>query len=149
MFSFTSRAAFGKKYNEQDEFVLAVREILQLAGGFYIGDLYPSAKWLQNITGMRSKLEKLHLKVDRILDMIIKDHKETKLRTKDGLVEGKEDLIDVLLKYEDGHNNDQEFSLTKRNIKAVLFVSIFTFFQNPMICSLVVFAFFFTATKVV
>ncbi|KAK2387014.1 cytochrome P450 71D11 [Trifolium repens] len=125
MFSFTSRAAFGKKYNEQDEFVLAVREILQLAGGFYIGDLYPSAKWLQNITGMRSKLEKLHLKVDRILDMIIKDHKETKLRTKDGLVEGKEDLIDVLLKYEDGHNNDQEFSLTKRNIKAVLF-DIFT-----------------------
>jgi hypothetical protein len=132
MFSFTSRAAFGKKYNEQDEFVLAVREILQLAGGFYIGEFYPSAKWLQNVTGMRPKLEKLHQKVDRILDMIIKDHKETKLRTKDDLVEGKEDLIDVLLKYEDGHNNDQEFSLTKRNIKAVLFVSIFTFFQNHM-----------------
>ncbi|PNX64381.1 cytochrome p450 71d11-like protein, partial [Trifolium pratense] len=70
---------------------------------------------------MRPKLEKLHQKVDNILDMIINDHKGTKLRTKDDLVEGKEDLIDVLLKYEDGNNNDQEFSLTKRNIKAVLF----------------------------
>ncbi|CAI8596701.1 unnamed protein product [Vicia faba] len=125
MFSFTSRAAFGKKYMEQDEFVSAVREILQLAGGFFIGDLFPSAKWLQNATGMRPKLEKLHKKVDRIFEMIINDHKKTKSRDIDGLVEGHEDLIDVLLKFEESNSTNQEFSLTQNNIKAILF-DIFT-----------------------
>ncbi|AES70581.1 putative cytochrome P450 [Medicago truncatula] len=125
MFSITSRAAFGKKYMEQDEFVSTVREVLQLAGGFYIGDLFPSAKWLQNLTGMRPRLEKLHEKVDRILELIIDDHKDKKSRSKDDLVEGEEDLIDVLLKFEDSNNSSQEFSITKRNIKAILF-DIFT-----------------------
>ncbi|GAU23766.1 hypothetical protein TSUD_128710 [Trifolium subterraneum] len=125
MFSITSRAVFGKKYKEQDEFISEVRQVMQLSSGFYIGDLFPSAKWLQNITGMRSKLEKVHKNIDRILEMIIDDHKETKSRTKDCLVEGEEDLIDVLLKFEEGSNCHQELSLTKRNIKAILF-DIFT-----------------------
>lgn len=135
MFSFTSRAAFGKKYMEQDEFISAVREILQLAGGFFVGDLFPSAKWLQNATGMRPKLEKLHKKVDRIFEMIINDHKERKARGIDGLVEGHEDLIDVLLKFEEnnGTNQNQEFSLTKNNIKAILFVSI-NLLSSILIC---------------
>jgi len=136
MFSITSRAAFGKKYMEQDEFVSTVREVLQLAGGFYIGDLFPSAKWLQNLTGMRPRLEKLHEKVDRILELIISDHKEKMSRSKDDLVEGEEDLIDVLLKFEDGSNNNQEFSLTKTNIKAILFVSIFIF--SKIVCLLII-----------
>jgi hypothetical protein len=80
---------------------------------------------------MRSKLEKVHRNIDRILEIIIDDHKETKSRpNKDFLVEGEEDLIDVLLKFEEGSSCHQELSLTKRNIKAILFVSIFTFFQN-------------------
>ncbi|MCI42080.1 cytochrome P450 71D11-like, partial [Trifolium medium] len=86
---------------EQDEFISAVRELILLASGFYVGDLFPSAKWLQNVTGMRPKLEKLHKKIDRILEIIINDHKETKSRTKDCLFEGEEDFIDVLLKFED------------------------------------------------
>ncbi|KAJ1441271.1 Cytochrome P450 [Sesbania bispinosa] len=101
MYSITSRAAFGKKYMEQEEFISVVREFLRLAGGFYIGDLFPSAKFLQNLSGRRPKLEKLHQKVDRILENIINDHKEAKSRTKEGLIEGDEDLIDVLLKFED------------------------------------------------
>jgi hypothetical protein len=38
-----------------------------------------------------------------------------------------EDLVDVLLKYEDGSN--QDFSLTKDNIKAIIMVSILTPFK--------------------
>lgn len=128
MYSITSRAAFGKKYLEQDEFIALVREVLQLAGGFYIGDLFPSAKWLQKLTGMRPRLEKLHQKVDRILELIINDHRETKLRTNEGIVEGEEDLIDVLLKFEDDGSRNMEFCLTHRNIKAIIFVSTLTFF---------------------
>jgi cytochrome P450 len=35
MFSITSRAVFGKKYIEQDEFISEVREVMQLSSGFY------------------------------------------------------------------------------------------------------------------
>jgi len=130
MYTFTSRAAFGKKYMEQDEFISLVRELLRINGGFYIGDLFPSAKFLQNITGRRSRLEMLHKKVDKILEKIINDHKETKSTTKQGLVEGEEDLIDVLLKFEEDRSNDPDFCLTKRNIKAIILVSIISLFQN-------------------
>ena len=129
MYSITSRAAFGEKYMEQDEFISLVREVVQIFGGFFIGDLFPSAKWLQNLTGMRPRLEKLHKKVDRILEKIINDHKKTKSRTT-GLLEGEEDLIDVLLKFEDVSSSDLDFGLTKRNIKAIIIVSIVTLFQN-------------------
>jgi len=118
---------------EQDEFISLVREMLRINGGFYIGDLFPSAKFLQNITGRRPKLEMLHQKVDRILEKIINDHKETESTTTEGLVEGEEDLIDVLLKFEEGGSNDLDFCLTKRNIKAIILVSIITLFQNDML----------------
>jgi septum formation topological specificity factor MinE len=95
--------------------------------------LFPSAKWLQNVTGMRPKLEKLHQKIDRILDIIINDHKERKSRTNDILGEVEEDFIDVLLKFEDGSSSDLDFFLTMRNIKAIIFVSIITLLQNHML----------------
>jgi hypothetical protein len=126
MYSITSKAAFGKKYKEQDEFISEVREVSKVASGFHLVDLFPSAKWLENVTGLRPKLEKLHKKIDRILDIIINDHKETNSRTKDCLVEGEEDFIDVLLKFEDGSSSDLDFSLTKRSMKAIIFVSIIT-----------------------
>ncbi|KAK7316831.1 hypothetical protein RJT34_00579 [Clitoria ternatea] len=118
MFTFTSRAAFGKKYKEQEEFISLVRQVLKLLGGFYIGDLFPSAKWLQKLSGMRPKFEKLHQKLDQILEIIITDHKEAKSSTKEGLVGGEEDLIHVLLKFED---SDEVFHLTNKNIKAIVF----------------------------
>nr|AFK35275.1 unknown [Lotus japonicus] len=124
IFTITSRSAFGKRYMEQEEFISCVREVMTLAGGFNIADLFPSAKWLENLTRMRSKFEYLHQKMDRILETIIDDHKANS-RTKEGQVEGgEEDLIDVLLKYENS-STDQDFHLTIRNIKAILFVSIY------------------------
>ncbi|KAK2427767.1 cytochrome P450 71D11 [Trifolium repens] len=119
MYSITSMAAFGKKYMEQDEFISEVTEVSNAASGFHLVDLFPSAKWLENVTGMRPKLEKLHKKLDRILDIIINDHKETKSRTKDCLVEGEEDFIDVLLKLDS--SSDQDSCLTKRTMKAIIF----------------------------
>jgi hypothetical protein len=48
---------------------------------------------------------------------------EKHTKGKDDQGEVQEDLVDVLLKYEDGSN--QDFSLTKDNIKAIIMVSIF------------------------
>ncbi|CAK8565721.1 unnamed protein product [Lathyrus sativus] len=119
MYTFTSMAAFGKKYSEQEEFISVVKQLIKLAGGFYIGDLFPSAKWIQNLSGMRPKLEKLSQQVDRILERIIDDHKETRSRRdKQGLAEADEDLIDSLLKFHD-NDRDTDFHLTSDNVKAI------------------------------
>ncbi|WJX37486.1 hypothetical protein P8452_25246 [Trifolium repens] len=70
------------------------------------------------VTGLRPKLESFHRKTDQIFENIINDHKVAKY-TKGKDDQGvEEDLVDVLLKYEDASN--QDFSLTKDNIKAII-----------------------------
>ncbi|KAK2387003.1 cytochrome P450 71D11 [Trifolium repens] len=46
--------------------------------GFDLGDLFPSAKWPQNVTGMRPKLESFHRQTDEILENVINEHKKEK-----------------------------------------------------------------------
>ncbi|RHN51236.1 putative cytochrome P450 [Medicago truncatula] len=120
MYTFTSKAAFGKKYLEQEEFISVVKQLIKLAGGFYIGDLFPSAQWIQNISGLKPKLEKLSQQVDRILGHIITDHKEKiSRRENEGLPEAEEDLIDCLLKFVES-GSDMDFELTIDNVKAII-----------------------------
>jgi uncharacterized protein (UPF0305 family) len=104
-----------------------IKETIKVSAGFNLADLFPSAKWLQRVTGLRPKLESFHRKTDQIFENIINDHKVakyTKGKDDQGL---EEDLVDVLLKYEDASN--QDFSLTKDNIKAIIMVSILTPFK--------------------
>ncbi|KEH34016.1 cytochrome P450 family 71 protein [Medicago truncatula] len=119
MYTIVSRSAFGNECKDQEKFISLVRQTIKVAGGFNLGDLFPSAKWLQRITGLRPKLERIHRQTDQILENIINEHKEekyTKAKDDQGRVE--EDLVDVLLNYEDGRN--QDLSLTKNNIKAII-----------------------------
>ncbi|KAK7305227.1 hypothetical protein VNO77_43129 [Canavalia gladiata] len=120
IYTIVSRAAFGKKCKDQEKFVSAMKESVKIAGGFDIGDLFPSATWLQLIPGLRPKLEKLHQQVDQLMENIINEHKEAKSKmvaAKDDQSEAK-DLVDVLIQYEDGSNKD--FLLTKNNMKAII-----------------------------
>ncbi|RDX95048.1 Cytochrome P450 71D11, partial [Mucuna pruriens] len=91
-----------------------------VAAGFNIGDLFPSAKWLQLVTGLRPKLERLHRQIDRILEDIINEHKEANSKAKEGHSEAEEDLVDVLLKFQDGNDRSQDICLTINNIKAII-----------------------------
>ncbi|CAL0309746.1 unnamed protein product [Lupinus luteus] len=110
-----SRTAFSKKCKNHQEFISVIKEATEVAGGFDLGDLYPSAKWLQHISGMKPKLEKFHQQADQIMQNIINEHREAKSRIIDGQHEEiEEDLIDVLLKFKDTNN------LTEDQIKAVI-----------------------------
>ncbi|XP_028752956.1 cytochrome P450 71D10-like [Neltuma alba] len=111
----TSRAAFGKKCGDHEAFLSTMEEALKLAGGFSVSDLFPSVKVLPLISGMRGKLERLHRELDRILENIVKDHKEEKR------IHGQaeEDLVDVLLKLQQ-QNDPHTPQLTDNNIKAVI-----------------------------
>jgi len=48
------------------------------AAGFAVNDLFLSVKILPTITGQKSNLEKIHPEIDRILHVIIDEHKATR-----------------------------------------------------------------------
>ncbi|XP_027342819.1 cytochrome P450 71D9-like [Abrus precatorius] len=111
LFTTTSRTAVGKKCRHHEKLIEVVKDATEVAGGFDLADLYPSAKWLQHISGTKSRLEKLHQKADNILQMIISEHREFKSRAKEEQGEEVgEALLDVLLK--------GEFCLSDDSIKA-------------------------------
>ncbi|KAK7377238.1 hypothetical protein VNO80_02660 [Phaseolus coccineus] len=120
LYNIISRAALGKKRSkDRDEFMSILEEGVLASGGFDIGELFPSAKWLQLVTGLRPLLEKVHGKVDRILEDIVNEHREARSKAKEGH-ESEEDLVDVLLKFYDGNESNQDIRLTLNNIKAVI-----------------------------
>ncbi|KAB1228280.1 Cytochrome P450 71D10 [Morella rubra] len=76
----TSRAAFGKKCKYEKEFISLIEEIIRVAGGFELPDLFPSLKFLNLLTGMKAAVQEIHRKTDNILDDIINEH-DIKART--------------------------------------------------------------------
>ncbi|KAL5737436.1 hypothetical protein ACOSP7_030197 [Xanthoceras sorbifolium] len=117
-YGITARAAFGNKCKDQQKFISIVKEVVGLASGFSIADMYPSVGMLEVITGMKSKAEKLHQRRDRILEDILNEHRERKQNTKTGQREADEYLVDVFLRLQ--KDGDLDFPLTNNNIKAVI-----------------------------
>ncbi|XP_044483779.1 cytochrome P450 71D9-like [Mangifera indica] len=112
-FGVTSRAAFGKTCKDKESFIAVVKESTKLIAGFNIPDLFPSIKLLQSISGIKSKLKKLHQEGERILENIVNEHKMSYKS------EGDKGLVDALLKLHE--NGDPQFSLSPNNIKAIIF----------------------------
>ncbi|TXG67689.1 hypothetical protein EZV62_008964 [Acer yangbiense] len=75
--------------NEGGLLVNLSEKIYALTYGFSIADLYPSIGMLEVISGMKSKVEKLHQEQDRILENILDEHKERKRTMKTGKGEGR------------------------------------------------------------
>ena len=122
-YSIISRAAFGEKSEYHDEFISLVGEASEVYGSFCLADLFPSFKFPDVINRARPNLEKIKQRAERILEIIIKKHKEEMQETK---TRKNLDLVDVLLKF---HCNSDHlgFFLTSDNVKAVIWVSIIIF----------------------
>ncbi|PRQ32140.1 putative premnaspirodiene oxygenase [Rosa chinensis] len=123
-YSITSQAAFGNQCRDQENFIYVMKEVIKVASGFNVADVFPSFKLLHMISGVQPKLERLQKQADRIMENIIKEHIQATTTTKSEEAEVEEDLVDVLLKFHD-HGGGHEFSLTTDNIKAVI-LDIFT-----------------------
>ncbi|RDX62482.1 Cytochrome P450 71D8, partial [Mucuna pruriens] len=116
--SSVSRAACGNKYKEQDEFVSSIQKLIAAGGGFELDDLFPSMK-LNFITGRKAKLEKLFMQVDKILENIVKEHQEKRVRAPEGTIQiEEEDLVDVLLRIQ--QSDTLEIKITTTSIKAMI-----------------------------
>ncbi|KAK6947062.1 hypothetical protein RJ641_000535 [Dillenia turbinata] len=91
---------------------------MDATGGFSVADTFPSLTWLHVLSGERSRLEKTHRKIDRMLEDIIGVHKASKERRERGDSEAEEDLVDVLLRIQE--EDTLAIPLTTENIKAVV-----------------------------
>ncbi|KAL5769323.1 hypothetical protein ACOSQ2_016106 [Xanthoceras sorbifolium] len=121
--SMICRAAFGSTCKCQVEFVRFTHEIVSLAGGFGLLEMFPSLKFLQVINGMKAKVVKIHEEVYKILENIIDEHREkattitsTQQHVKDELEN--EDFVDVLLRIQ--KSDSLEVPITNEDIKAVI-----------------------------
>ncbi|XP_024029890.1 cytochrome P450 71D9 [Morus notabilis] len=115
-YGITAKAAFGRKCKDQEAFSSVVREILKIAGGFSLSEVFPSKKFLRRISGLGPKIEKNFKKTDQILERILRDWREER-EAKTG--EGKgNSLLDVLLNLQE--NGDLAVPLEDPNIKAIL-----------------------------
>ncbi|KAL4561509.1 hypothetical protein LXL04_033676 [Taraxacum kok-saghyz] len=112
------KASFGKNCKHQHALLEFLDEFARANSGFYVADLFPDYKFVYVVSGLRSKLMKLHKTLDKIFDDIFEEHDSRKI---DG-GEQEEDLLEILLRIkEDG---GLEFPITNDNIKAI-FVDIF------------------------
>ncbi|KAJ6724356.1 CYTOCHROME P450 71B11-RELATED [Salix viminalis] len=92
-------------------------------GGLKMADAFPSSRLIHMVSGVRSRLERMHRKADEILDSIISERRANfGLASKMGKNEA-EDLLGVLLNLHD-HGNP-ESQLTTSSIKAIILVSIY------------------------
>ncbi|XP_016459324.1 premnaspirodiene oxygenase-like [Nicotiana tabacum] len=118
------RAAFGKRRKEESAYFMSlIKEVSLMVTGLDISEVFPSLKFLHAITGTKAKLVKLHKKLDKVLDMIIEEHKENLQLVslkKNGEEESirKEDLVNLLLRLQE--SGTLEFPFTADNIKAVI-----------------------------
>ncbi|XP_028769163.1 cytochrome P450 71D10-like [Neltuma alba] len=107
-----SMAAFGRKSEDQEAYSNMMKDASKAASGFSISDIFPSIGFLQGLTGFRAKLERLHKGMDRILENIVRDHRNKEVG------EGKEDLVDVLLRLQ--KQSDLDHPLSNTVIKATI-----------------------------
>ncbi|EXB30981.1 hypothetical protein L484_016841 [Morus notabilis] len=119
------RLSEGTMINLSEKIMSSVNSVTGRAAfaGFSLADLYPSVKVLQKVSGTRRELEKLHGKIDKMLEKIITEHKERKLvisGERDDNHDDQEDLVDVLLRLQ--MDDDLDPPLTASNIKAILLV---------------------------
>ncbi|KAI5432845.1 hypothetical protein KIW84_020232 [Lathyrus oleraceus] len=126
-YGIVARAAFGKKSKHQQVFISLSNEMINMLGGIYVADLYPSIKILQSMSRAKTKFEKLHSEIDIILQDIINDHRSIhKEAGKD------EDLVDALIKIQQ-ENDQSQHQLTDDNMKSIIQVSLqpklFVFFN--------------------
>ena len=122
-YGLTSRIAFGGKSKDQQVYIEIMKDVIEAVSGFSIVDLYPSIGVLQVLTGFRTKIEKLHQEADRILEKIVKDHRDKSLDRKAVGQEEGEDLVDILLRLQ--NHGDLQHPVSDSVVKATILVSMF------------------------
>lgn len=98
------RSAFGKKYSEEGsgrEFKKLLKEFLELLGSYSFADFVPWLGWVDRISGLDAKVDRVSKKLDEFLQGVVQEHvdkHEIQLGEKSNHIEHKEDFVDILLR---------------------------------------------------
>lgn len=99
--SIVSRASFGNKHRNVQEFLSAIKSGVALAGGFKIPDLFPTWRSvLTKATGMHRTLEDVHRTLDSTLEGVIEEREgvqEDRVKSGSSASDVEENLVDVLI----------------------------------------------------
>ncbi|TKW32163.1 hypothetical protein SEVIR_2G152300v4 [Setaria viridis] len=106
----TAKAAFGHACSSElrEQFLSGIEVSMRFSGGFTFGDLFPSLRFIDVITGQRLRMWRAHRQLGAVFDKIIAEC--------EGL-QG-DSLVSVLLRIRD--EGELEFPIGTTNIKAIL-----------------------------
>jgi len=106
----TAKAAFGQVYSSElrDQFLSSMAVMTSFTGGFTFGDVFPSLRFTDVVTGLRRRMWRARLQLDDVFDKII-----ARSEAQRG-----DDLVSVLLRIRD--EGELEFPMGIINIKAII-----------------------------
>ncbi|PIM99256.1 Cytochrome P450 CYP2 subfamily [Handroanthus impetiginosus] len=87
------RVALGRKYGEDRKFKLFLRNFLELLGEYSVGDYIPCLGWIDWVSGLNGKVEKVARLFDEFLEGVIEEHSKQRKRGVDL------DFADILLDF--------------------------------------------------
>jgi cytochrome P450 len=111
-----ARAVFGRKFRQQEEFIHGVDQLIDLLGGFFLVDLFPSSRLVRWLSNEERRVRSCCDVIQRILTDVLVERKAVRADSDEG-------LLDVLLTLQE--EDSLEYPLTTEMITTVLLVSIF------------------------
>lgn len=113
------RVALGRKYGVGEDgkkFRSLLLEFGELLGSFSVRDFIPWLGWIDGISGLDAKAERVANEIDAFLNRVIEDHVETGEIS----VDKHKDLVDILLSIQ--KQDSIGFPLEMDSIKALILV---------------------------
>ncbi|XP_042483460.1 cytochrome P450 71A1-like [Macadamia integrifolia] len=108
------RVAAGTKYTNPKLSHIA-REVEILLGAFSVREYFPLLGWIDTLTGLDKRVNKIFQEMDSVFDAVIQDHLNS--HKEDGQ-ENEKDVVDLLLEAQ--KDSSLGVSLTLDNIKAII-----------------------------
>ncbi|VAH54714.1 unnamed protein product [Triticum turgidum subsp. durum] len=112
-----ARAVFGGKFSQQENFIHASNRIMDLLGGFFLIDLFPSSRLVRWLSSEERRVRSSRDVMQRIITDIIDERKAARAASNGGTCD--EGLLDVLLTRQE--EDSLESPLTTEMITTVLF----------------------------
>ncbi|KMS94970.1 hypothetical protein BVRB_013650 [Beta vulgaris subsp. vulgaris] len=108
------KTAFGKKYPAEVEttFKKLLKEYVQVMAVFSMGDFIPWLGWIDRLTGLERRVDKVAKGFDKFLEHVVQEHLDSKIEKR----EDEKDFVDILLDVQRENAN----ALSMDSIKAIV-----------------------------
>ncbi|KAL3748111.1 hypothetical protein ACJRO7_009354 [Eucalyptus globulus] len=116
------RVALGRKYSEGMQgmkFKGLLADLIELVGIFDVGDFIPSLGWINKVTGLDAKGERVAGLLDEFLNEVVEEHRrKMEAKSVGGGGEDRRDFVDVLLEIQ--KEKTLGFALGADSVKALI-----------------------------